>query len=153
MLSPHIIFPLSISYRLTLKRGSRYIANTEYIHIRITVSQSVRILLRPFIYATSSRFPSPSNNCLVLDLQEILSRQVLVTDRNQGTIREEHRIPSYCTSFWRRCAIDMRVTSANSVWMMPWMKASVAGSTEDVASSNRRTLHLRTIARINATVP
>ena len=104
-----IIFPLSISYRLTLKRGSRYIVNTEYIHIRITVSQSVRILLRPFIYATSSRFPSPSNNCLVLDLQEILSRQVLVTDRNQGTIREEHRIPSYCTSFGRSILVYRKV--------------------------------------------
>jgi hypothetical protein len=35
----------------------------------------------------------------------------------------------------------LTVTSANSVWMIFWIRASVSGSTEDVASSNNKTLH------------
>lgn len=52
----------------------------------------------------------------------------------------------------RRCAIEIKVTSENSVWMILWISASVSGSTLDVASSSKSTLQPRTRARISDTV-
>lgn len=78
------------------------------------------------------------------DQNSVIERDGLQTMRN----RDELAVSCSREDFERL----LTVTSANSVWIIFWIKASVSGSTDEVASSSNNTLHFRAKARISDTV-